>query len=526
MLSRFVKFRKGENYEDLSGDVQIPSEKGNGELELPPTVAQDENVTISKSFSNDSYTETYTIQQAIDRLGFGKFQVKLSILTGFAWMADAMEMMILSILAPALHCSWNLSGIKQALLTTVVFCGMMASSGLWGSICDKYGRKVELIMSSLFTCYFGFLSAFSPTFIWILVLRCLVGFGVGGAPQAVTLYAEFLPSSSRARCVVLIEIFWAIGACFEVLLALLVMPYLGWRWLLGLSALPLLIFSACCSWLPESARYDVTRGNIEKAQATIERIAKENGKPMLLGKLQETNLQTENVKRGSLLDTLKSDFRITTILLWVIWLVNAFSYYGIVLMTTELFQYGGICPLSNDKMVANANPVCSLECKMLSTKDYVDLLWTTCAEFPGLIITVLVIDRIGRKYTILIEFFIFSVFTLFLNICTTRPILIVLLFIARAFISGAFQGAYVYTPEVYPTSMRAIGLGACSAMARIGAIITPFVSQVLLKISGHLAVSIYGVLGLLGGLAAFLLPIETKGREMTDISLSQARSLH
>lgn len=44
-------------------------------------------------------------------------------------------------------------------------------------------------------------------------------------------------------------------------------------------------------WLPESARYDVTRGNIEKAQATIERIAKENGKPMLLGKLQETNLQ-------------------------------------------------------------------------------------------------------------------------------------------------------------------------------------------------------------------------------------------
>lgn len=56
MLSRFVKFRKGENYEDLSGDVQIPSEKGNGELELPPTVAQDENVTISKSFSNDSYT--------------------------------------------------------------------------------------------------------------------------------------------------------------------------------------------------------------------------------------------------------------------------------------------------------------------------------------------------------------------------------------------------------------------------------------------------------------------------------------
>lgn len=520
MFSRLLKFRKGDNYEDLSGDVKIPIEKKSVK-ELHTATSP-----ISKNLGDDSYTETYTIQQAIDRLGFGKFQVKLSILTGFAWMADAMEMMILSILAPALHCSWNLSGIKQALLTTVVFCGMMASAGLWGSICDKYGRKAELIMSSLFTCYFGFLSAFSPTFIWILVLRGLVGFGIGGAPQSVTLYAEFLPSASRAKCVVFIEIFWALGACFEVVLALLVMPHLGWRWLLALSAVPLLIFSSCCAWLPESARYDVTRGNIEKAQATIERIAKENGKPMLLGKLQEPNVQTENVNRGSLLDTLKSDFRMTTIFLWIIWLANAFSYYGIVLMTTELFQYGGICPSSKNKMVSNANPTCPLECKMLSTKDYVDLLWTTCAEFPGLIITVLIIDKIGRKYTMVLEFIIFSLFTFFLNICTTRPVLIVLLFISRAFISGAFQGAYVYTPEVYPTSMRAVGLGACNAVARIGAIITPFIAQVLLKVSGHLAVSIYGIVGFLGGCAAFFLPIETKGREMMDISMSQAQSLH
>ncbi len=52
------------------------------------------------------------------------------------------------------------------------------------------------------------------------------------------------------------------------------------------------------------------------------------------------------------------------------------------------------------------------------------------------------------------------------------------LFIGRAFISGAFQAAYVYTPEVYPTTTRALGLGSCSGMARVGALITPFVAQV------------------------------------------------
>ncbi|XP_052834035.1 synaptic vesicle 2-related protein [Octopus bimaculoides] len=421
--------------------------------------------------------ETYTLQQAIDRIGFGKFQMKLSVLTGFAWMSDAMEMMILSILSPALHCAWGLTGIKQALLTTIVFCGMMTSSSLWGSFCDKYGRKLALIASSLFTCYFGILSAFSPTFIWMLVLRGLVGFGIGGAPQAITLYAEFLPSSTRATCVLFIEVFWAIGACFEVMLALFIMPVLGWRWLLVLSAVPLLVFSAFCLWLPESARFEICRGNAEKAEETIQRIAKDNGKPTLLGRLKECETQAEQVNRGSILDTLKPDMRLTTILLWLVWFSNSFCYFGVILMTTELFESGSNCDVGN-KTVFRAEPHCPLECKMLSKGDYIDLLWTTIAEFPGLFLTILVIDKIGRKLTIGGEFIIFSVFMFFVNICTTREVLIFFLFVARAFISSAFMGAYVYTPEIYPTSMRAIGLGACSTMARIGAIITPFIAQV------------------------------------------------
>lgn len=116
-----------------------------------------------------------------------------------------------------------------------------------------------------------------------------------------------------------LQIFWALGTVFEVLLAILVMPTLGWRWLLGLSTIPLFIFAILCfvsmmlsvlkgsttckqsklqlyhdmffwggwweQWLPESARYDVLTGNQEKALATLKRIATENGVPMPLGKL-------------------------------------------------------------------------------------------------------------------------------------------------------------------------------------------------------------------------------------------------
>ncbi|XP_055862961.1 synaptic vesicle 2-related protein-like isoform X2 [Biomphalaria glabrata] len=427
-------------------------------------------------------------------------------------MADAMEMMILAILSPALHCEWRLEGWQEALITTVVFCGMMCSSSVWGSICDKYGRKTELILCSLITCYFGILSAFAPNFIWMLVLRGLVGFGIGGAPQSVTLYAEFLPSKSRATCVTLIEIFWAVGACFEVLLALFVMPTLGWSYLLGISALPLLIFSCFCVWLPESARYDMTRGCYDKALHTLERIAKDNGKPMPLGKLVEPH--AHSIKRGRVKDLFIPELKVTTVLLWIIWLVCAFSYYGIVLLTTAMFENPDGCHGTDVKF--NPNPSCYLECKSLTTKDYIDLTWTTFAEFPGLFITAYLLNKIGRKYTMVAEFLIFTLFVLLVNICMTRAVLTFFLFIARAFISGAFQGAYVYTPEVYPTSMRALGLGTCSGMARIGAIVTPFVAQVLLKESAYAAVSTYGVMCLIASIAAFLLPIETKGREMKD----------
>ncbi len=113
-----------------------------------------------------------------------------------------------------------------------------------------------------------------------------VGFSIGAVPQSVTLFAEFLPTKQRAKCVVLLDCFWALGACLEVLLAALIMPTGGWRWLLALSSLPSLIFViAAASWLPESARFNAASGNNEAALDTLGRIADDNGKPMLLGRL-------------------------------------------------------------------------------------------------------------------------------------------------------------------------------------------------------------------------------------------------
>lgn len=72
-----------------------------------------------------AYEKKYTVGEAIDHLGFGRFQIMLVIVVGMAYMADTMEIMVLSILAPALSCEWSIEPWEEAFMTSIVFFGKL-----------------------------------------------------------------------------------------------------------------------------------------------------------------------------------------------------------------------------------------------------------------------------------------------------------------------------------------------------------------------------------------------------------------
>ncbi|XP_046418645.1 synaptic vesicle 2-related protein [Neodiprion fabricii] len=525
-MANYRRRKFSESYQEFGDDIRgsrlgSPEQgsvrsAGSSNISSNTNTSSNNNVDISMELTSVAVIpdDTFTVAQAVNMLGFGKFQVKLSLFTGLCWMADSMEMTILSILSPTLHCEWDITRYQQALTTTVVFLGMMLSSTFWGNLSDRYGRKQALTICAVLLFYYGFLSAFAPNFLWILLLRGLVGFAIGCVPQSVTLYAEFLPTKQRAKCVVLLDCFWALGACFEVVLALAVMPILGWRWLLVLSTLPLFVFTLITPWLPESAMFDAASGRMDKALSTLERVARENGKPMPLGRLVIDRCYPSG--RGKLRDLLSSEMRQTSILLWLVWMTSAFCYYGLVLMTTELFgSLPGECGTWGAKTITEKD--CRLQCQ-LESSDYMDLLWTTLAEFPGIFCTIFAIEKIGRKGTMAGQLAVFSMCVCLLSkACNlSRTFLTILIFLARGLIAGVFQAAYVYTPEVYPTHLRSVGVGACSAMARLGAMLTPYVAQVVLQKSLSFAMGVYAVAALLAAAATLALPIETKGRGLHE----------
>eukprot|EP00761_Pharyngomonas_kirbyi_P014428 gb/GECH01014458.1/.p1 GENE.gb/GECH01014458.1/~~gb/GECH01014458.1/.p1 ORF type:complete len:539 (+),score=114.73 gb/GECH01014458.1/:1-1617(+) len=504
---------KSSNSEDLeTNKMTKASESMNPSI---PTDAEADNFSEVKLYDdktgaplydsspdaqNDSNnTRVLTFDQAVEEAGFGWFQIKLLFLCGFVWMADSMEMMLLSLFLPVVKEEWDLEDWEEAFVTSVVFVGMLIGSSLWGKLCDHIGRRYTYLIVGVFTTLFGIASSFSPSYVWLLVSRGLVGFGIGGSHVAFSMFAEFLPVKKRGTYMIAIEYFWTIGAILEAGMAWAILPTIGWRWLLGLSALPLILTLAWYPILPESPHFLLVSGKNQKAWETVRKAAMQNKKSNFpfQGRLVENEEETGNVKRGKLMDLLGSKaMAYLSVLLWFIWFFNMFLYYGIVFFTPQYFESG------NDE-----------------NSKYLAVLITSIAEVPGLFVSALVINYLGRKLTLCILFVIGSIFTILLAIPHLNTVAgTIFAVFSRAAIMGAFSTTYVYTPEVYPTTIRSTALGIALGVSRVAGIATPYVSDVLQNIGGNdttwLPLSIYGLSGLISAIAAMLLPVETKGKTL------------
>jgi len=548
--------------------------------------------------------DEFTVDEAINRMGFGPFQVLITVFCGLIWVADAMELMILAILSPIVKCQWDLSSIEEALITSIVFLGLMIGVLFWGLLNDIIGRKSSLLLVDISVVLCGLLSAVPVSmddrrefgYPWLLFWRFGVGFSSGGTLQVMTYYAEFLPQKGRGIWLVMIAMWWTIGGIFCSVLAMLVLGvwHLNWHWFLGMCAAPMSVVLLLFPLVPESARFYLVKGKKDKARKVLEYIAKVNCQKLPPGKLifkeekddckpgadisksssmsessecqkfgeekldtqkKETFKQYEgsedeteavaeddqldaerkllqeskdesrqnsskrNKRSSKLADEAKkfsllfsNRMWITTLLLSFIWFGCAWSYYGVIILTTSMLSSDTTHCSTHNNISSNSTS----ECRELDTGDYTKILYESLAEFPGLIFTFVIIELIGRKKTMAVEFLMAAGAFLLLLICVSKLVLTSFLFIVRAVVAGVFQVVFVYTPEVYPTNARALGLGVCNTAARLGGILTPIVGQVLYEANDYISIGLYAGLCILFAIFSLLLPIETKGRPLQD----------
>lgn len=448
---------------------------------------------------NESADKTYTVEEAVEAIGFGKFQLLVYFVGGIITAADALEMMLLSVLSPVLRCEWFLSEWQVALITTVVFLGMGISSPFIGLLGDKYGRKGALLIVTLCIGYFGFLATFSPSYGWMLLLRGLVGCGMGGSTQGSSLLAEYLPSKYRAKLMLTGQVFWATGVTVEILLASVVIPTLGWRWLMVFSSLPVLVAATLLTCIPESTRYLVAAGRIGEATQILNRGAKLNNSSLPEGCLVQASSCQQQLGRP--LDLFSREYLRSTLQLWLLWFGTAFAYYGMVLVSSQVLT------VSSAKV-----HVC--KCAFLTRDDYKTMIFSTLGEFTCIPLNLIMVDTVGRKWTGSVNLFLTGLFFCLMQLDVSRGLLTFFMFAVRGFSAATFSWVYLYSVEVYPTSIRTFGMGTASMWARVGAMVTPFIAQVLMARSVSTALWCYTAVCVLCSITALCLPIETRGRAL------------
>jgi MFS transporter, putative metabolite:H+ symporter len=436
-----------------------------------------------------------TFVARLDRVPLNSFHWKLLITSGLGWMFDAMDVLLIGFLVAPITREFALAPAQVGLVASAGFVGMFLGAAISGRLADRYGRRLIFQATLILFSIGAVLSALAPTFELLLAARVIAGLGLGGElPVVATLVSEFSPRAQRGRMIVLLESFWAYGTLAAGLVAIFVLPQFGWRGAFVVAALPALYVAYLRSALPESPRYLAQRGRTAEADAIVRRVERAGGDALLtLG----AAVAPARSGRTGIAELWRPALAKRTAMLWILWFGIVFTYYGIFLYVPSLLAARGLSEVRSNEF----------------------FFLSTIAQIPGYFSAAWLVERWGRKPT-LVTYLLGTAAAAFLfgNAGTGTDAFIYVALLSF-FNLGAWAIVYTYSPELYPTAIRATGAGIAAAVGRIGGIIGPFLTPVLVPTLGQSGVfALFMVVLVVTALNVWLLAEETKGRSLEEIS--------
>jgi putative MFS transporter len=386
-------------------------------------------------------------------------------LGAIGFLFDAFDVALFSFALVLFAQEWGLDAAQKGLLGSVNSLGMAVGAMLAGVFADRWGRRVIFLGTLLLFGLGTSISALATGFWVMLLFRLIIGIGLGGeVPIAATYVSETARETEKGRAVVMAESFWAIGWILASLVSYFIMPEYGWRIALLTGGLP--------------ALYVVyLRRNLRESQVYIR--AKEKSKSVI-----------------PLRQLFSSEYKKGTVTLWVLWFTINFAYYGMFLWLPSIVLSKGF--------------------SLVQSFEYT--LAMTFMQLPGYMLAAWLIERIGRKYVL-------TVFIVGTAICAygfgaSESLGILLLFGGglNFFNLGAWGALYAYTPEIYPSLLRARGSGFASGFGRLGSIIAPYIVGFLISLQFETAQIfwIFVAVLMIGALTVYFIGPETKsmGKEV------------
>lgn len=443
------------------------------------------------------------IAERLERLPSSLWQTKVRVLIGTVTFFEAFDQMLVSYTLPLIKQQWSLTPPMLTAAVTAGSAGMLLGALVCGMLADRFGRIRVMVAAMLVTAVCSLLLVVAANFTAFASLRLLQGFGIGGeVPVAAAFISEIARSAGRGRFVLVYELAFPAGLTCAALIASWIVPALGWRPLYLIGALPGAFALLVRKFVPESPRWLAARGDLagaEGAMAAIEsRVRSATGRDLPVP--ARTTEVTGRAARGRLRELFGRDYLRRTVLVSVLWFCGYFVNYGITAWLPTIYTANYGVPLA-------------------TALNYT--LITSVAGFAGCVGVALLVDRVGRRTSLVVGPGVGAAMLGVLVLLGARSGAEVALWcsLSAAFVFAANLCLYLYTAELYPTRIRAVGSSLGGICNRLGVIVGPIVVGGLIA-AGAGTVAVFAVLGAVAAVSAIaaLFGEETSGRSLEELS--------
>lgn len=446
-----------------------------------------------------------------EAIPFTSWHRRARIIMGSATFLDAFDALSLAFVLPILIKLWALTPQQIGWMIAASYIGQLVGALLFSRLAETLGRVHMAACATALMSVMSLACILAGNFQMLFICRLIQGIGVGGEmPVAAAYISELLRARGRGRNFMLYELIFPVGLMVTGQVGTLIVPVFGWKSLFILGGIPGLIIAYLLYRLPESPRWLIGQGRLDEAENIIRQAEDSarrkdpaysfddrahNEATLALGRQPEAAPRARS-RWGELLSP---TFRVRTIVAWILWASSFFVANSL-----------------NNWMPTLYHTVYSLE--LGSALRAASM--TNVAQVVILLACAFCIDRIGRRTWAIVSFLVGAVLLAALAAGGTNSLwsLIPLATLAYGVVGSVNAVLYLYTPEIYPTRMRAIGTGLATSWLRIASAVGPATVGYMVGAQGINSVFImFGIVAVIGALAATQM-IETGGRKLEEIS--------
>ena len=402
---------------------------------------------------------TIDVTKLVDEQRIGFFTIRLVILSFVVMLTDGYDLAASAYSGPGLIADWHIHASDLGPVFSASPLGIVVGSPVLGSLGDRFGRRLTVILCTMIFGLFSLFCSGAHSVTELATLRFITGVGLGGMlPNITALNAEFAPLRARATLVVLMFMGITTGGTLPALVVA-ALPNYGWQILYRVGGIvPIAIAIVLYFWLPESIKFLSLRRD-KKSRHHLERSVRQL-RPDLAISADTIFLSpdTQRSRSASVIALFQDGLHWITPLLWLLFVINLAANYFLYSWMPVLFRAEGFSP----RLAA---------------------LTTACYYAGGVLGGLTVswwIDRRGFV-PVVVFFAVACPAVACIGIPGLPPAAVTgFVFLSGFCVLGVQLGLNAASGLIYPTRMRATGVGWAFGIGRLGGIVGPLVGAWLI----------------------------------------------